>query len=73
MKNSRKPKGAWSITKLSNGKLKVTLTLGVGAYGKQEKITKLWWYKELPVNYRCIYDNVGAYECLSVNLMYNKY
>ena len=41
MKNSRRPKGAWSIPKLSNGKLKVTLTLGVGAYGKQEKTTKL--------------------------------
>ena len=41
MKNSRKPKGAWSITKLPNGKLKMTLTLGVGADGKQERTTKL--------------------------------
>ena len=54
MKNSRRPKGEVSITKLSNGKLKVTLTLGVGAYGKQEKTTKLRCYKELPVNYKTI-------------------
>ena len=61
MKDSRKPKGEWFITKLPNGKLKVTLTLGVGAYGKQEKTTKLWtrpmsrwWCKELPVNYKTI-------------------
>ena len=54
MKNSRKLKGAWSIPKLSNGKLKVTLTLGVVAYGKQEKTTKLRCYKELPVNYKTI-------------------
>ena len=61
MKNSRRPKDAWSIPKLSNGKLKVTLTLGVGADGKQEKTTKLWtrpmsrWcYKESPVNYKTI-------------------
>ena len=54
MKNSRRPKGAWSIPKLSNGKLKMTLALGVGADGKQEKTTKLWWYKELPVNYKTI-------------------
>ena len=54
MKNSRRPKDAWSIPKLSNGKLKVTLTLGVGADGKQEKTTKLWCYKELPVNYKTI-------------------
>ena len=31
MKNSRRPKGEGSITKLPNGKLKMTLTLGVGA------------------------------------------
>ena len=54
MKNSRRPKGACSIPKLSNGKLKVTLTLGVGADGKQEKTTKLRCYKELPVNYEPI-------------------
>ena len=54
MKNSRRPKGAWSIPKLTNDKLKMTLTLGVGAYGKQEKTTKLWCHKELPVNYKTI-------------------
>ena len=54
MKNSRRPKGEGSITKLPNGKLKMTLTLGVGADGKQEKTTKLWWSKELPVNYKTI-------------------
>ena len=54
MKDSRRPKGEVSITKLPNGKLKMTLTLFVGADGKQEKITKLWWYKELPVNYKAI-------------------
>ena len=54
MKNSRRPKGEWSITKIPNGKLKMTLTLDVGTYGKQEKTTKLWWYKELPVNYKTI-------------------
>ena len=39
----------------------MTLTLGIGADGKQEKTTKLWtrpmsrWcYKELPVNYKTI-------------------
>ena len=41
MKDSRRPKGEVSITKLPNGKLKMTLTL-------------LWWYKELPVNYKAI-------------------
>lgn len=40
MKNSRRPKDAWSITKLSNGKLKVTLTLVIGAYGKHRKDNK---------------------------------
>ena len=54
MKDSRRPKGALSITKLPNGKLKMTLTLVVGADGKQEKTTKLWCYKELPVNYKTI-------------------
>ena len=54
MKNFRRPKGEWSITKLPNGKLKMTLTLGVGADGKQEKTTKLKFYKELPVNYKTI-------------------
>ena len=54
MKNSRRPKGALSITKLPNGKLKMTLTVVVGADGKQEKTTKLWWYKKLPVNYKTI-------------------
>ena len=54
MNNSRRPKGEWSIPKLPNGKLKVTLTLGVGADGKQEKTTKLKCYKELPVNYKTI-------------------
>ena len=34
MKNSRRPKGEGSITKLPNGKLKMTLTLGVEADGK---------------------------------------
>lgn len=37
MKNSRRPKGEGSITKLPNGKLKMTLTLGVGADGKQKR------------------------------------
>ena len=54
MKDSRKPKGELSIPKITNGKLKVTLTLGVGADGKQEKTTKLWCHKELPVNYKTI-------------------
>lgn len=37
MKNSRRPKGEGSITKLPNGKLKMTLTLGVGVAGKQKR------------------------------------
>lgn len=37
MKNSRRPKGEGSITKLPNGKLKMTLTLGVGVDGKQKR------------------------------------
>lgn len=37
MKNSRRPKGEGSITKLPNGKLKMTLTLGVEADGKQKR------------------------------------
>ena len=37
MKNSKRPKGEGSITKLPNGKLKMTLTLGVGADGKQKR------------------------------------
>ena len=40
MRNSRKPKGAWSITKLTNGNLKMTLTVVVGAYGKHRKDNK---------------------------------
>ena len=54
MRNSRRPKGEVPITKLPNGKLKMTLKFGVGADGKQEKTTKLWWYKELLVNYKTI-------------------
>lgn len=37
MKEKRRPKGEGSITKLPNGKLKMTLTLGVGADGKQKR------------------------------------
>lgn len=38
MKNdSRRPKGEGSITKLPNGKLKMTVTVGVGADGKQKR------------------------------------
>ena len=33
----RRPKGEGSITKLPNGNLKMTITLGVGADGKQKR------------------------------------
>lgn len=36
-KDSRRPKGEGSITKLPNGKLKITVTVGVGADGKQKR------------------------------------
>lgn len=45
---TRRPKGEGSITKLPNGNLKMTITLGIGADGKQKrksvtaKTTKLW-------------------------------
>lgn len=35
--NVRRPKGEGSITKLPNGNLKMTITLGVGADGKQKR------------------------------------
>ena len=37
----------------------MTLTLGVGANGKQEKTKKLWCYKELSVNYKTIIKEVS--------------
>ncbi len=36
-KDSRRPKGEGSITKLPNGKLKMTVTVGIGADGKQKR------------------------------------
>lgn len=35
--NVRRPKGEGSITKLPNGNLKMTITLCVGAGGKQKR------------------------------------
>lgn len=35
--NVRRPKGEGSITKLPNGNLKITITLGIGAGGKQKR------------------------------------
>lgn len=35
--NVRRPKGEGSITKLPNGNLKMTITLGIGTDGKQKR------------------------------------
>ena len=37
MKSQRRPKGEGSITKMPNGSLKMTITLGVGVDGKQKR------------------------------------
>ena len=37
MKSQRRPKGEGSITKMPNGSLKMTITLGVGVNGKQKR------------------------------------
>ena len=37
MKSQRRPKGEGSITKMPNGNLKMTITLGVGVDGKQKR------------------------------------
>lgn len=37
MKNSRRPKGEGSVQQLPNGKLKMTITIGVGVDGKQKR------------------------------------